>query len=884
MKKTIYLLLNFISLSIVFPQTWRSFSNNDEVYNISFSKNMLYGSTAGGVIKYDLINKCKVIEPNNKLTGRYDNVLADKYGNLYLSNISIMKYDGSIVNDLVPSKIMLTKILDSEIDDNQNCLFIELWTGLYIYNGETWKHFDSTTTNFPSIHSTCVSHDRTGNIWVGTPKGLVKFDGLNFSSYTKSNSSIPEETIEDISVDKNNNLWVAAINKIYKYDGMAWQSFSKSDYGSNLTFVSKIAVDSLGNVWIADLINGVSKYDGKVWKYFPSTNSKKVFDLEVAPDNSVWLATNSGLINIIGDKTEIISYANEQLPISKINSFSFDSFGNTWITTDSSIHNYCNGTFKKLNLSDYGVPNKKLYNCSTIDSSGNLWVGYLGGLLKYDGESITQYNWLSSKVPDPNIWCMVTDRKGNVWVGHQGLEGGVFRISDKDWTIYNIQTTGLQIKVVMDICCTDDNTVYIATANDGLFVLKDEKWTNYNTTNSILPANLITSLTLDKNNYVYIGTDKGVVVFDGKTFTKLNSNSEIDFKSIKDINIDRKEKLYAHIAGYGLLEYMGDGIVNQYLPINSGIVYHLLNRIEIDDNNNKWLATNFGFSVFNETSIIDVIPKKFRLVSPANGEVKCKTDLTFKWNAFDPNSKYLLQISPEINFNTIVGQDSISGNTSLTLSGLPEGKEYYWRVKSFRNKISEWSYINNFTTEVKVPTEIKLNRTGLKEIAITWKSIASSSKMFVIQKKQNSHNFITLDTIKNSSNTYTDKSVEQGNIYTYRVKAIVNKTESDFSNEVSLNLVGVDKTTIPTDFYIYQNYPNPFNPSTLISYDVAEKNTVSIRVFDLLGRVVSVLVNEEKLPGRYEVVFDGTKLSSGIYFYRLQADKFVQTRKLVLLK
>jgi hypothetical protein len=88
----------------------------------------------------------------------------------------------------------------------------------------------------------------------------------------------------------------------------------------------------------------------------------------------------------------------------------------------------------------------------------------------------------------------------------------------------------------------------------------------------------------------------------------------------------------------------------------------------------------------------------------------------------------------------------------------------------------------------------------------------------------------------------------------------------------------------PSSFMLYQNYPNPFNPSTRIQYSVASSRIVLLKVYDVLGRDVATLVNERKSPGTYEVNFDGSKLPSGIYFYRLQAGNFVETKKLVLLK
>lgn len=96
--------------------------------------------------------------------------------------------------------------------------------------------------------------------------------------------------------------------------------------------------------------------------------------------------------------------------------------------------------------------------------------------------------------------------------------------------------------------------------------------------------------------------------------------------------------------------------------------------------------------------------------------------------------------------------------------------------------------------------------------------------------------------------------------------------------------VELEVETIPTEFVLYQNYPNPFNPGTLIKYQVPENSFVSIRVYDLLGKELVTLVNEEKSAGIYDVNFDAGQLSSGFYIYTIKAGNFTSTKKMLLMK
>ncbi len=88
----------------------------------------------------------------------------------------------------------------------------------------------------------------------------------------------------------------------------------------------------------------------------------------------------------------------------------------------------------------------------------------------------------------------------------------------------------------------------------------------------------------------------------------------------------------------------------------------------------------------------------------------------------------------------------------------------------------------------------------------------------------------------------------------------------------------------PTEFALYQNYPNPFNPETSIKYSIGKKQFVSLKVYDILGNLVTTLVNEEQPPGFYEVQFDGSKLSSGIYLYEFQSSNLRTMKKMTLIK
>ncbi len=126
--------------------------------------------------------------------------------------------------------------------------------------------------------------------------------------------------------------------------------------------------------------------------------------------------------------------------------------------------------------------------------------------------------------------------------------------------------------------------------------------------------------------------------------------------------------------------------------------------------------------------------------------------------------------------------------------------------------------------------------------------------------------------------SFIDAGLNAGSYY-YRLKQIDFNGTFEFYNLSEAIEIGAVKS-----FNLLQNYPNPFNPSTTISWQMPVNSFVSLKVYDALGKEVAVLVNEEKPAGTYELEFSANGLPSGVYFYRLQAGDFIETRQMILMK
>ena len=129
-----------------------------------------------------------------------------------------------------------------------------------------------------------------------------------------------------------------------------------------------------------------------------------------------------------------------------------------------------------------------------------------------------------------------------------------------------------------------------------------------------------------------------------------------------------------------------------------------------------------------------------------------------------------------------------------------------------------------------------------------------------------------------SNYSYIDRNLASGN-YNYRLKQI------DFNGNFEyFNLSNEVNVGVPSNYSLSQNYPNPFNPTTNLEFGISELGFVSLKVFDVSGKEVMTLVNEQKTPGYYKINFNGANLSSGIYFYTIKAGDFTSTKRMILLK
>ena len=314
-------------------------------------------------------------------------------------------------------------------------------------------------------------------------------------------------------------------------------------------------------------------------------------------------------------------------------------------------------------------------------------------------------------------------------------------------------------------------------------------------------------------------------------------------------------------------------------------------------------------------------------LSPANNSTSVSTSPTLTWNASTGATSYQLQVSANSGFTTtIFNQSNITG-TSQQVTGLSNNTTYYWRVNaSNTNGTSAWSSpVWSFTTQ----------QTSLPDLTLVtpngWSGpivVSHVTGTTVDGAVDNKHDLYIDFAVKNNNEvaainlTFYNALYIDGNevqrwavsppvnpnevvlIYDYNIgkltagthtikvvadvtNTILESNETNNMDTKTITLVGINDwllNNIPDKYRLAQNYPNPFNPTTNIEYSIPEAGLVILKVYDLLGREISTLVNKEQQPGNYNITFDAKGIDSGIYIYTLNGGGKIFSKIMVLVK
>jgi hypothetical protein len=285
------------------------------------------------------------------------------------------------------------------------------------------------------------------------------------------------------------------------------------------------------------------------------------------------------------------------------------------------------------------------------------------------------------------------------------------------------------------------------------------------------------------------------------------------------------------------------------------------------------------------------------LISPMNNSIGLSLTPTLVWSTVFGATGYKIKISTDSTFTNVTDSATVTNNQYTIPSGkLNYNTKYYWKAAGYNSYVvGPYSTMWNFTTINPFPLQVNLFSPANNSIDVNltptlfWFTATGATQYKVLVSPMITFGFI----IDSAIVTTNQRQIPAGKLnynstYYWKVCGINSFGSGPWSDvwNFSTILSGINQigNEIPKEYKLYNNYPNPFNPVTRIRYDLPKGGIIKFVIYDLLGREIETLINEKHSAGTFEILFDASNYTSGIYYYRLTTDEFSDTRKMTLLK
>jgi hypothetical protein len=514
------------------------------------------------------------------------------------------------------------------------------------------------------------------------------------------------------------------------------------------------------------------------------------------------------------------------------------------------IHSQSTPEWIIYNTSNSELPSNYI-NHIAIDDLNRKWISVPDyGLLKIENDNWTVYNTSNSDIPSNTLSTIGVDSDNNIWAG--GVVSFILaKFDGTSWNVWDNSNASVPGVIRTALEFDNQNHVWFLSRNDGTIYStyyivefsEDSIWTTHS---SIYTSNGFRQLLFDNNQTLWIGDPEGLYYYDGTNLNYIPYTPPLG-QYVTDVKLDSTGNIWFALgyAGWGALEMYDGTSFTGFSPVAIAI--------DIDTTGNIWVGTlDLTFSTGAElkkfdgntwttyNSLNSPLPKTFMITDLAFDTFGNLWIATFDSGLVVFNENGIVTPVELFSFNA-----DVIINSKVKLD---------WRTAT---------EMNNKGFEIERLQDSKIER--LKDLPTGqagWLKIG-----FV-----NGHGTTT----EPNSYSFIDESIQSGK-YQYRLKQIDFDGSFEYSDIVEVDIA-------PSTYSLSQNYPNPFNPSTTIKYSISNAGIVTLKEFDVLGKEVATLVNEEKPAGNYEVEFDGRELTSGVYFYQLKSGEFIQTKKMLLLK
>ena len=671
-----------------------------------------------------------------------------------------------------------------------------------------------------------IVEDHEKNLWMGNYAGAVKFNPLvgasSFESYGQNNSELNGFTY-DIDIAPDSTIWFISDALIrFNPKERQWTSWQ----GSNIRIAVQPKTDGSYIVWSADT------YFGTVFTYHSNTNQL----IDYLPDSLGEVAGLPGKDCV-------------------------DDAGNFWALRMSENGNWESLEYQRPdgvwiyppppydNVSFYIDAFKAFGNGKAVMvlATGEAWM--------FDG--VAWNNFGTWRPGDLNLSIDI-DKQNNVWVC--GLGGAAKRDAvTGNWQRYRITNTSQIDYFVEDLSIDSDGNVWMTgnagSGYGGFQKFDGERWTGFNEYTYGLGYPF--PFDADNTQAIYYRPSNSTVVIN-PTFHGIHAWDGANYFALED-SMNSSEGFIEDSQGrlWSLGEYYNLRYFNESIPDWIDVPIVGSGKSIIRDKTlpgTIWASTDYeilrtdGTTSFSRT--IDDFPGSAawftELATDANGIVWIGT-----YSQFTSTGSTLIRLDANTGNYTTFEYDlgwPFPGEHVYPRIVTPDGKLWLMYDSEYPSTEAGLCWYDGVDVGV-----IPSSPGGVPQ----WGGLPNSN----IRK-------LEYKTVPGGYELWMSCKGRGIAVLT------VNYGATDVENEKEL----------PTSFALSQNYPNPFNPSTKIKYQIATSNPVSIKIYDVLGNEVATIVNELQPAGNYEVTFDASLLSSGVYLYKLQTGSFAETKKMIVLK
>lgn len=590
MKKSliVVLLLSFTLIASAqhILSDWQNITSKNFVSRIIHDQDYLYvGTMGGGLIKI------------NKQTGE-QTLLCRANGDITDNSIIDMAlHDGELW--IGTKHYGLAKITDEGVEkfgernagfaiqqyiagiyfDSDGRMLVGGLTALYQFDGKRCTASHEINIISPFCYVTSIKADASGRVWVSCYDAQGRATLCLFTQEGLVPISHPYGSISRIETDDKGCLWLASEAGLIKYDGTNFTPYTPDNSDLPEYTLNDIKADEQGNLWMVSP-HFLTKFNGEQFTNYPYT-SNHIDDTLLCVDvdgNDVFVGTHfQGLLQLTDNGLTVIPLIDNQLDN---NSFSFIS--------------------------------------GCLDNNGLFYVGTLYGLQTYNKETEE-----ASLIPMSQTYQVESDVNGNVWLRWPWFSSDtcLMEITPTETAVYWKEDYPFNDCTVNQIKFDRYNRLWLATTK-GIYRRDGQTWTAYNKDNSGLSYNYVNCLAFDTNDRVWCGTNGGLFLFDGSNWSNYtNKNSPLPSDCIGAIAVDKNDIVWMNCRipryhdtygleyGFGLTRFDGTQW-NTYDRKNSPIPSDCLWDIQVDTDNNKWLATagDVGLVCYdeNEWTIYDV--------------------------------------------------------------------------------------------------------------------------------------------------------------------------------------------------------------------------------------------------------------------------------------